>query len=150
MKKLLNIFFFLSFSLSTCFIQAQEKAALAEDNHHFRIVAVMQDGKSFESVSNTISFVGKTSLYLPNAFSPDQDGHNDTFGAIGLNATNYQLQVFDRWGTLLFKTENINQKWDGTHKGKRVSEGVYVYQLRATEALSGKAIQKQGTVSVVL
>lgn len=77
-------------------------------------------------------------LYIPNAFSPDGDGINDTFVVFSKNADNLQIssyRIFDRWGTLIYEiSEGGNGSpdglwWDGTHRGQEVADGLYVYQI---------------------
>ncbi|MEQ8910144.1 MAG: gliding motility-associated C-terminal domain-containing protein [Vicingaceae bacterium] len=150
MKLFVNIFLVFLLCFTSLQAGAQSENSFEEGKHYYRLIAVMEDGSRYNSTSNEVHLLGETKMYLPNAFSPDQDGHNDTFGAVGLNATNYKLRIFDRWGKLLFETKDVHQKWDGTYQGKKVSEGVYVYQMTAIEQVSGEEIQKQGTVSLLL
>ncbi len=72
-------------------------------------------------------------IYVPNAFTPDQDGLNEEFKPIvgGSNILNYTFQVFDRWGELLFETNNRNEAWIGDVRSGDyyVKEEVYVWQV---------------------
>ncbi len=73
-------------------------------------------------------------LYLPNAFSPNEDQSNDVFRSFfkpDITVTQYELDVFDRWGNMLFRTEDPNSGWDGYYKGQLMNTGVYVWQMRA-------------------
>lgn len=58
-------------------------------------------------------------LYIPNAFTPDGDGLNDTFGPVveGLDTTNYDFWIFSKWGKLVFHSQDINNRWDGSVEG---------------------------------
>jgi gliding motility-associated-like protein len=69
--------------------------------------------------------------YLPNAFSPNADGRNDTFFPFVIcpNAT-YTLQIFDRWGNLVFESSDSNLEWDGQINGRAAPIGVYVYVVQ--------------------
>jgi gliding motility-associated-like protein len=75
--------------------------------------------------------------YLPNAFSPNADGRNDTFFPFVVcpNAA-YTLQVFDRWGNLVFESSESNLEWDGQINGKAAPIGVYVYVVQLETAFS--------------
>ncbi len=64
-----------------------------------------------------------TSIYMPNAFSPNGDGINDVFTVSGKNITVYTIDVFDRWGNNVYN----GNAWDGTFNGKNISTGVYTY-----------------------
>jgi gliding motility-associated-like protein len=70
-------------------------------------------------------------FYIPNAFTPDDDGLNDTWGPLGQNFEyeSYNCQIYDRWGKLIWQTDNPTKFWDGTfqNSGKDVKQGMYVY-----------------------
>jgi gliding motility-associated-like protein len=70
-------------------------------------------------------------IYIPNAFSPDSDGPNKLF-LLQTNRlfNNFEIQVFDRWGGLLFQSTDPNEAWDGRAKGQRMNPGVYAYFIR--------------------
>lgn len=72
-------------------------------------------------------------MIFPNAFTPDQDGLNDNFFPIidcDYQIENYQLLLFNRWGQLIFKTNNLEQKWDGTFREQAVPMDVLVYRVK--------------------
>ncbi|MCE9538033.1 MAG: PKD domain-containing protein, partial [Bacteroidetes bacterium] len=52
-------------------------------------------------------------FYIPNSFSPNDDGVNDSFSGKGIFISKYEMRIFDRWGNLIFFTDNINKEWDG-------------------------------------
>jgi gliding motility-associated-like protein len=87
-------------------------------------------------------------LYIPNAFSPNGDGFNEVFLAQGTGIKEFRLRIFDRWGELLFETNDILQAWDGSYKGGLATTGVYVYQIRV-KALIGEAYDKTGHVTLL-
>ena len=67
-------------------------------------------------------------VYLPNAFSPNHDGHNDIFRPIFAGPTaGYRFAVYDRWGRLMFESSDPSFGWDGTTAGKEQPTGVYVW-----------------------
>lgn len=76
-------------------------------------------------------------LYMPNAFSPNGDGDNDTFGAIFDCGVDYQLRIFSKWGDVIFFTDDINTGWDGTVDGKEAPLGVYTYLVSYSLVLNG-------------
>ncbi|MEM7374062.1 MAG: gliding motility-associated C-terminal domain-containing protein [Bacteroidota bacterium] len=78
---------------------------------------------SYESCNCPINF--------PTAFSPNQDGINDTFFPVyDCEFQTFQWSVFDRWGNLVFQTEDLQASWDGSFQGKQLPAGVYVCVLR--------------------
>ena len=70
-----------------------------------------------------------TRFYIPNAFSPNGDGVNDVFGVAGLEIVSMTLQVFDRWGALVFETTDQEVGWDGTIRGQDADVGQYVWRF---------------------
>jgi gliding motility-associated-like protein len=73
-----------------------------------------------------------SALYLPNAFSPNNDTHNDILRAIGPTEgiSSFSLQVFSRWDNLLFETHDPKQGWDGTFQGQACPPGTYICQIK--------------------
>lgn len=71
-------------------------------------------------------------IYFPNAFTPDGDGNNDTWGPVGHYIDEFELTIFDRWGSVVFTTTEFTKHWDGTVNGSSEPKtGVYVYKYRA-------------------
>lgn len=68
------------------------------------------------------------SFYFPNAFSPNDDGVNESFGGEGVLLDRYELYVFDRWGGIIFESADQAVRWDGTMDGEPVMNGVYQYK----------------------
>ena len=67
-------------------------------------------------------------FYAPNAFTPDADGINDYFSPKGHNLSDYTLLVYNRWGELIFESNNIDIGWDGTFMGNEAQIDVYVWK----------------------
>ena len=70
-----------------------------------------------------------SSMFVPNGFTPNGDGLNDVFMPVGNNIEELELFIFDRWGTMLFHTDDPTQGWDGTYQGKTVKAGVYSWRI---------------------
>ena len=68
-------------------------------------------------------------VYVPNAFSPNRDLINDVFKAEGEFVVEFEMEIFDRWGSLLFKSTDINKGWDGRVNGIMSPIGAYVYSI---------------------
>ncbi|GAA4398096.1 hypothetical protein GCM10023187_08310 [Nibrella viscosa] len=84
-------------------------------------------------VTPTPSVSASSQWFLPDAFTPNGDGINDTFGLVGtVPAGAFRLTVFDRWGRVLFDTSDSARFWDGTQAGQAVSGGMYGYRLEVT------------------
>lgn len=73
-------------------------------------------------------------FYIPNAFTPDGDGINDSFSGKGIFIKKYEMTIFDRWGNLIYKTDDIDKPWDGkANRGNEIAQkDVYVYVVKVT------------------
>ena len=89
-------------------------------------------------------------FYIPNVFSPNGDHKNDTFSGKGLYIKEYEMMIFDRWGNLIFKTNNIDNPWDGkVNKGSETAlEDVYIYSIKITDIKKEIHFYK-GTVTLI-
>ncbi len=90
-------------------------------------------------------------IYIPNAFSPNGDGLNDVFTAKGTYICSFGMYIFDRWGMMLYNTNDINQGWDGTVNGGTniAQEDTYVYLIEAVDCVEHKKHRFVGRVSIV-
>ena len=88
-----------------------------------------------------------TNVFIPNTFSPTGDGINDTWNPIISYITKYQLRIYDRWGLLVYQTDDIYEGWNGNYYnvGKAMAGGQYVYKINFTE-LSGKTRDLLGNI----
>lgn len=88
-------------------------------------------------------------FYIPNAFTPDGDGQNDFFIMSGINYKQVDVQIFNRYGGIVYQSSSLNHYWDGKDKnGTIVQEGAYAYQIIVTEN-QGKKHTYTGTVSII-
>jgi gliding motility-associated-like protein len=78
------------------------------------------------------SICGAPFVFVPNAFSPNQDGQNDKLYVRGPFIESFVFRVYDRWGELVWETTNLSDGWDGTFRGKLLDPDVYDYYLQAT------------------
>jgi gliding motility-associated-like protein len=85
---------------------------------------------------------------MPNVFTPNGDGLNETYGAVGFGLKEYNLFIYNRWGELLFTAEQINQKWDGRFREKDCAEGVYFFILSAASN-AGRSYNLNGTLQLL-
>jgi gliding motility-associated-like protein len=87
-------------------------------------------------------------IYVPNCFTPSGDGHNERFIPRGINIEELHMVIYDRWGNLIFETNDIDKGWDGKFKGTLVQEDVYVYMIEATD-VHQKQYRLNGSVTVL-
>ena len=70
-----------------------------------------------------------SNMYVPNAFTPNKDLQNDIFNVQCENVIGFHLYIFNRWGELVFESQDIAIGWDGTYGGNDAPEGIYCYQI---------------------
>lgn len=111
----------------------------------------VNDGQGCSGRDSTVVRPGlcRKNVYFPSAFTPNGDGKNDFFGAwFAWRMHAYHLQVFDRWGRIVFDTKDPNARWDGTVDRKPAGTSVFVWQC--TYQLEGEAaVFSSGTVSLI-
>jgi gliding motility-associated-like protein len=89
-------------------------------------------------------------IAIPNAFTPNHDGHNDKFDVIvKCPVDNYTMKVFNRWGEMVFSTDNTNDCWDGMWKGAHAAVGVYVYAIEYRSITTGAFKRLKGNVMLI-
>lgn len=119
----------------------------------FLVMLIAYNEAEYGCADTTFNYIDVDPLftfYVPNAFTPDDDGKNDTWGPVGdyFEYESYNVKIFDRWGSLLWQTDNPYKWWDGlTQKTEEpVKQGMYVYQfvLRRFDTFEPKVIT--GTV----
>jgi gliding motility-associated-like protein len=104
-----------------------------------------------ESMSNQITLQQESSMIIPNAFSPNYDGHNDVFlpSNAFVSNENYELIIVSRWGKTVFRTNDPTSGWDGNDmNGEMAPTGVYTYIINYVDA-RGKGKQQRGCVTLL-
>ncbi|MGB1076028.1 MAG: PKD domain-containing protein [Flavobacteriales bacterium] len=119
------------------------------DGGTFEIVQTVIDANGCVSTAWAEVAVNGTIFYAPSAFSPDGNGLNDVWQPTALGTTNYAIQVLDRWGQVMWTSDDPTEPWlgqgpDGTHF---VEDGVYLWQVRYTDQLR-QPFTQQGTLTL--
>lgn len=93
-----------------------------------------EDADTTATDTTSTDTVAVSHLVMPNAFSPNKDLINDTYGAIQSKTDNiveFHAIIINRWGQKLYSWSDVKGSWDGTYKGKPVKAGVYFCRVRA-------------------
>jgi gliding motility-associated-like protein len=114
----------------------------------YRVKAYENGNNEEESWSNDQCMLFFPRVFIPNAFTPNNDANNETFKATVSAVKSYQMQIFNRWGEKLFATTDTKQGWDGIYQGSEVPQGVYVYYIVYEDYL-GKRYQTKGTITLL-
>ena len=121
---------------------------LSEGNY----TVTVTDSKSC-SVSETI-YISNTEnncdcfVYVANAFSPNGDNNNDFIPVRGECVQSLSFRIFNRWGNLVFETNQLDKGWDGYYKGKLQNSGIFIYTLDATFT-NGKNVTESGDITLI-
>lgn len=101
----------------------------------YKIKLLVSSGLCKDSTSEIIRIILPLSLYVPNSFTPNGDGINDFFKVEGDGIKKLEMFIYDRWGQLIFQTNDIYKGWDGKANGgsdvAQIDSYVYVINLRA-------------------
>ena len=102
-----------------------------KDSGQFEIQQYLTTDKGcVDSLTQSV-FVGFRYLpWIPNAFSPNNDGYNDEFAITGTGIIKAEMVIFNRWGEKIFQSDGNKQRWDGKYKGEVVQNGVYYYSIK--------------------
>jgi gliding motility-associated-like protein len=103
----------------------------------FPVMLISRTDKGcMDTVYKVIEIYDEFSIYIPNTFTPNGDNLNDIFNikGVGLKAEGFTMEIYDRWGNLVYSTKDVNKGWDGTINGLNGENGVYVYKVKALGA----------------
>ena len=113
------------------------------------ILLVTNNDDCTDTASHIMYIEPEFTIYIPGAFTPDNDGLNDFFAPQGVEFTEFEMAIFNRWGEEIYQTNNIDKPWDGKSKsGKEIQEGVYVYKIRVKD-FKGKMHHYVGNVTLI-
>lgn len=106
-------------------------------------------------LSKTITVKAELNIFIPDAFTPNDDGVNDVFKPVfspyGLDKNSYSLEIYDRWGKQLFQSKDPDAGWNGTvqNRGQEpLKQDVYLFKLRV-KSIEGNLFQKTGVVQLI-
>ncbi len=103
-----------------------------------------------DTTSRTLKIKKSFAIYIPNTFTPNEDGLNDGFMAKGYNIKEFSIRIYDRWGHVVFESNDINNAWDGRTKNSSepIKNDVYVWQANVVD-INNKTHQLTGHVTLL-
>ena len=103
----------------------------ADTGNYCPVLIVRSSAGCIDSTYRCLRVEPEFAFYIPNAFSPNNDGINDAFTGKGLGIAKFQLDIFDRWGHLIYESKELSNPWDGrsNYGDKIVQQDVYVYTI---------------------
>jgi gliding motility-associated-like protein len=121
---------------------------LVQVDYCYKVTAIEDTLDGTYSESNIACIDTKPRLYAPSAFTVNGDNLNEKFELGGVFLDTYSLKIFNRWGELIFESNDIHHSWDGTYNGKPCSPDVYVY-LAEGSGRHNQRITLQGNVTLL-
>jgi gliding motility-associated-like protein len=127
---------------------SSEQLLIVTDSGSFYIVVEDEHGCTDISDTAIVRTTPLTALFIPTIFTPNNDSHNELFVVKGQNIRHFNIQIFTRWGQLIFESNSIDKYWDGFFENKRVPEGTYYYQIEALGE-DRNSFTKAGMIQVI-
>jgi gliding motility-associated-like protein len=87
-------------------------------------------------------------MTFPTAFTPNGDGVNDEFKVVAKHLTNFRVMMFDRWGDMIFQSDDLEEGWNGTYNGRPMPIGTYVVHMSYRD-LTGIPYRESGNVTLL-
>lgn len=112
------------------------------------VVAVMDTNGCIAQDEVCLNVINEEYIYIPNSFTPNNDGLNDVFYVYGIGIKNYSLAIYNRWGEKIFYSSNQTNGWDGKFKGILCEIGTYIYRLEYDKP-SGEHKLREGHVNLI-
>ncbi|MGZ3920768.1 MAG: T9SS type B sorting domain-containing protein, partial [Bacteroidia bacterium] len=115
------------------------------------MLLVTSDHGCIDTISKPIEVNDDYNIFIPNAFTPNGDGINETFQPKGTGFSKYHMRIFDRWGELLYETDELGNGWDGTFQKKSkdvLPNDVYIYKIHLV-TIYGESKDVLGHVSLI-
>lgn len=119
-----------------------------DDTTYTVSLVVTDDMGCVDSTLKTFVIKPLVNLYVPNSFTPDDNGLNDVFRVSTLGVHEFQMWVYSRWGEVVYYSEDYTEGWDGRINEIEAPIGVYVYKVFAKDE-AGKEFEKMGHVTIV-
>ena len=124
------------------------------ESYEVELVALTDEGCS-DTARTVITILDRIIFYVPNTFTPDNDNFNETFQPVfysGFDPQDYNLLIFNRWGEIVFESNDASIGWDGTYgvdNKNIVKDGTYVWKIEFKETMSDKRHVHTGHVNVL-
>jgi gliding motility-associated-like protein len=120
-------------------------------NYDVELIVTNQHGCT-DTAYSLVVMNGVYNFYVPTGFTPNGDGVNDYFypQGEGVDALEYEMIIFDRWGRIVFETTDTQKQWDGNKLGMYAPEGVYVWKIFTKDQYTGSENENIGNVTIVI
>jgi len=138
--------------LGTSTLTNPELSFPGEDGGEYPVTLIVTNTNGCMDTTTLVVVInGHFSVYVPNTFTPDEDGVNDVFLPVvkDQDPSNHLFAVYDRWGERIFETSDASDPWDGTVGGSEAKQDVYVWQVESTSLIDGQRRMFLGHVTLI-
>lgn len=119
------------------------------DTGSFEIVQIVTTANGcMDTISTTVKVEPYYTLYIPSAFTPDNNTVNDIWVPQGESIKDFEMTIYNRWDQEIFYSASLTEGWDGTFKGKQVPQGIYIYSIDVLDVL-GEPHKYRGQFSLI-
>lgn len=132
----------------TSTVQNPPSITYINDSTYIVTLIACNAGGCCDTISQTVLVESNSICSFANVFTPNGDGMNDKFDVNCDKIVEYNIVIFNRWGNKLFESNDIDNPWDGTNKGKEVPEGTYFFIIKAI-GLDDVVWNKKGSISLI-
>ena len=134
---------------SSVYFYGENPAHFYTDTGNFNVSLYLENkGLCKDSFSASVCLISENKLFIPNIFTPNGDDHNELFEIYGLNIRTFSMIITNRWGDLVFQTDDISKFWDGKYEGRLVPQGDYLYSIELLGE-DRENFVKQGVVNII-
>ena len=104
-----------------------------------------------DTVTKTIIVHPEVLIYAPNTFTPDGDEFNQKWSWVieGVDPSDFELLVFNRWGEIVWESHDVDGEWDGTYHDQIIPSGNYIWHIRTKDALTDKKYEFDGAINLI-
>ena len=118
------------------------------DSGSFYVFVIDENNCNDFSENAIVHTVRRTEIYIPTAFTPNGDDHNELFVISGNYINSYSMKIYNKWGEELFVSNSIYKYWDGTFENNKVQQGTYFYIVEVIGE-DGNLFKKSGVIEVL-
>jgi gliding motility-associated-like protein len=121
---------------------------------NYNIVLRRDNGPCYDEVNYQVTVTNCPGIiyWVPNSFTPDGNEHNQLFGPImteGHDINGFSFKIFNRWGEIIWESNDPNGKWDGSYNGKLCQDGTYIWKLQFNVFGDDGKIENSGHVILI-
>jgi gliding motility-associated-like protein len=117
----------------------------------FYAVVIDENGCAYtDTIEVKMSVDCFPALYVPNTFTPNEDENNNTFKIFGEYVDFFEMKIYNKWGELIFESNDLNSGWDGTYGGVLCPDGIYSYEIKYSFTTDDASLFRQiGHVNLI-